>query len=492
MAWFWVRIAISVVFASVLAYDIYKISKRESGVGQVTVERPRYRPYLLSYLLPLYMLLAALLLVWNKDDYVVQDAVFRVLGMFLHISIYYVVLLVILPYLRRRVSARVCALLWILPNYLYVMISLSLVLPAPWWIIPLPDVSVALLLGIWLSGFVAVMGWKIVSHLRFRKSVLKQAEPVTDPMILRVWGETQDNTKVLKTGDSVKRYIPIVWSDGVKTPLTIGLWRGGMYMVLPKRAYSEEELRLILQHEIIHIGREDSWTKFFLIFCTAMCWFNPLMWTAMKRCAEDVELSCDETVLLGAEDVQRKQYAQLLLKTAGDDRGFTTCLSATGQAMRYRVGLAMDAPKRRFGLMVAGAVAIALFMSCGLLTFSYDYGTGAEVIFRGDQEYQIRDIRMDTIPEGEISAASVERALQEYLSQLQVYRLGGEYGVKESEHSLFFAYGEPTVWVHLYDQKLEVFRPERGTRIEVYYLEEPVDWDHVQTLLMLSCAINSK
>jgi len=152
----------------------------------------------------------------------------------------------------------------------------------------------------------------------------------------------------------------------------------------------------------------------------------------------------------------------------------------------------MDAPKRRLGLMVAGAVAIALFMSCGLLTFSYDYGTGAEVIFRGDQEYQIRDIRMDTIPEGEISAASVERALQEYLSQLQVYRLGGEYGVKESEHSLFFAYGEPTVWVHLYDQKLEVFRPERGTRIEVYYLEEPVDWDHVQTLLMLSCAINSK
>ena len=87
MAWFWWRITISVIFASVLAYDIYKISKRETGVGQVTVERPRYRPYLLSYLLPLYISLAALFLVWNKDDYVVQDAVFRVLGMFLHISI---------------------------------------------------------------------------------------------------------------------------------------------------------------------------------------------------------------------------------------------------------------------------------------------------------------------------------------------------------------------------------------------------------------------
>lgn len=483
MTWFWWKITISVVFPSVLVYDIYKISKREAGADPVSVERPRYRPYLSSYLLPLYILLAALLLVWSKDDYVIQDAVFRMLGMFLHISIYDVVLLAILPQLRKRISARVCALLWILPNYLYVMISFSLEHPAPWWIIPLPDVSVQLLGGIWLTGFAVVMGWKIVSHLRFRKQVLGVAESVTDPMILHLWGEIQESTKVLKTGENVKQYIPIVWSQSVQTPLAIGLWRGAMYMVLPKRYYSEEELRLIFQHEIIHIGREDSWTKFFLVFCTAMCWFNPLMWIAMRRCAEDLELSCDETVLLGAGDVQRKQYAQLLLKTAGDDRGFTTCLSATGQAMRYRLGQVMEGTQRQLGLVLAAGISIVLFMSCGLLTFSYDYGTGAEVIFQGDQEYQIRDIRMDTIPEGEISGASVERALYEYLSQLQVYRLGGEYGVKESEHSLFFAYGQPTVWVHLFDQKLEVFRPERGTRIEVYYLEEPVDWDHVQTLL---------
>lgn len=484
MAWFWWRIAFSVIFASVLAYDIYKISKRETGVGQVTVERPRYRPYLSSYLLPLYILLVALLLMGGENEYVVQETIFRLLGIFLHISVYYVVLLAILPHLRKRVSARVCALLWILPNYLYIMITIPLLLPAPCLIIPLPDVSIQLLGGIWLTGFAVVLGWKIVSHLRFRKYVLKGAESVTDPMILRVWGETQENTKVLRTGEGSKRYIPIVWSEAVQTPLTIGLWRGGMYMVLPKRNHSEEEWRLIFQHEIIHIGREDSWTKFFLMFCTAMCWFNPLMWTAMKRCAEDVELSCDETVLLGAGDVQRKQYAQLLLKTAGDDRGFTTCLSATGQAMRYRLGQVIDAPKRRLGLMVAGAVAIVLFMSCGLLTFSYDYGTGAEVIFQGDQEYHIRNVHTDMIPEEEIADVSVERELYEYLSQLQVYRLSGEYIVEKSGHSLSFICDQPYTWVHLYDQKLEVFRgEERGSKIEVYYLEKSVDWDEVYTLL---------
>ena len=46
-------------------------------------------------------------------------------------------------------------------------------------------------------------------------------------------------------------------------------------MVVPERDYTQEELRLVLRHELVHISREDSAAKFFLAFCTAMCWFNP-------------------------------------------------------------------------------------------------------------------------------------------------------------------------------------------------------------------------
>ena len=41
-------------------------------------------------------------------------------GMFLHICLYYLLLLPLLPLLRRRISARACAMLWLLPNYLYI------------------------------------------------------------------------------------------------------------------------------------------------------------------------------------------------------------------------------------------------------------------------------------------------------------------------------------------------------------------------------------
>ena len=44
-----------------------------------------------------------------------------------------------------------------------------------------------------------------------------------------------------------------------------------------------------------------------------------------------------ETVLLDADSSVKRQYAGLLLKTAGDERGFTTCLSASAGALRYRL-----------------------------------------------------------------------------------------------------------------------------------------------------------
>ena len=80
-------------------------------------------------------------------------------------------------------------------------------------------------------------------------------------------------------------------------------------VVLPLRAYTPDELHLIFRHEMIHICRGDSVSKFFLTFCTALCWFNPLMWRAMRNSAEDMELSCDESVLQEADSATRRESA---------------------------------------------------------------------------------------------------------------------------------------------------------------------------------------
>lgn len=182
---------------------------------------------------------------------------------------------------------------------------------------------------IWLAGFIIVLTWKTIEHLIFRHRILQPAYPVTSMDILAIWD------KVLAEARMEQSKFQLVMSPKVKTPLSIGLFKRTTRVVLPEKDYTTEELELILRHEIVHIAREDSWSKYFLVFCTAMCWFNPLMWIAMKKSAEDMELSCDETVLLNADQNTRKKYATLLLDNASDDCGFTTCLATSAKSMRY-------------------------------------------------------------------------------------------------------------------------------------------------------------
>ena len=108
------------------------------------------------------------------------------------------------------------------------------------------------------------------------------------------------------------------------------------------------------------------------------------MWIAMRKSADDMELSCDETVLLGADDATRKQYAILLLDTAGDERGFTTCLSATANAMRYRLQNITKPVKRRSGALIVGAVFFILCMTSGYVALAYEGNSGAQLIYQCD------------------------------------------------------------------------------------------------------------
>ena len=480
MVW---RLFLAVWFAVGLSIDIYVVARDERKTGGNKKESPRYRPYLASYLLPMYIGILLLMLLPQKRYETLLDMLYRFLGIFLHIGVYYAVLMIAIPYLRRYFSSRVCAVLWIIPNYLYVFAILPLHLGKPWMVISLPDISGTLLAGIWLAGFAVVLGWKGIAHLRFRKWLLESSEPVTDATMLRLWGEAQVNARLVKPDAQSHRFIPMMQSERINTPLAVGLMRLTTVMVMPKRSYSEEELTMIFQHEVIHIGREDSWTKFFLVFCTAMCWFNPLMWIAVRRCSEDVELSCDETVLLDAEDAKKKQYAQLLLKTTGDDRGFTTCLSATGRAMRYRLGQVMDAPKRKLGLVVIMFAAILLFASYGIFPLSYYCGTATDVIFQGTESEKLKFVHIRMDQSEPVSALEAEATLYKYLSQIQARRLSGSYGEEKSRHKLSIQYDNPGYFfVLLYDQRMEVFRYQVGVT-EEYYLSEPVDWDYVQTLL---------
>ncbi len=484
-----VRLVLGLICGLALSWLVWDRSEREltDQTRGETHERPRFLPASGSYYLPLLMLIYPILgAVVGGAQMAAQLTLGLLLRVFLEMGVYYVLLMAVMPWLRRWVSARVCAMLWLLPDWLYVFVS------RPSWpadgkmlVLHAPGGLVYVLLAVWAVGAVGVMVWKIGSHLAFRRRILKNAVPVTDRQTLHVWEAELERAWIQKCKWK------LVQSSAVTTPLSIGLSNRATRVVLPMRAYTQEELSLVLRHEIIHISRCDPAAKFFLTFCTAMCWFNPLMWVAMRKSADDFELSCDESVLLDEPQPVRRQYAELLLQTAGDERGFTTCLSATAGALRYRLKNIMKPEKKRTGAILVGLTLFVLAMCSGYVALAYDAQPGTQRIFDGQDLSAVTVSSVDpwNDPRGRDGTCMDEDALKDYLASLEpelyTEKLDEYASGEQRELTVMFDTPQGRLSVRLLDQAVHVARLWDGPdfRTDSYYLRTPIDWAYLDTLI---------
>ena len=131
------------------------------------------------------------------------------------LSIYYVLLLVLLPFLRTRISARACAILWLVPTFLcwqaHILLSL---MPLPRLTVLIPRSILPVIAIVGLVGFLIIGGYYLVSHLTFCREVRKTATEETDEEILAIW------EKELEALD-YKRPVRLLRAD-VPAPFSMG------------------------------------------------------------------------------------------------------------------------------------------------------------------------------------------------------------------------------------------------------------------------------
>lgn len=470
------------IISLTLVWFVFSRYDLEMGTESNEKDRQRYLPYVPGMLLPIILIvIGALSLYYFGLQRTASSMLPMLFGIFLHISVYYAFLLFLLPVLRRLISARACAMLWMIPNYLYLTQQQYMKVPKPLWVFCASERIVWSVFILWAVGFILILSYEIFAHLIFRRKILKGAKVICDSKVLAAFEQEA------KAANHPKLNIKLVYSDRVTSPLSIGLFRRSMRIVLPDREFSEEELKLIFRHELIHIGREDAWSKFFLLFCTAMCWFNPLMWIAMGKSAEDLELSCDETVLLNCSESTKRQYADLILKTAGNDRGFTTCLSASVSTMRYRLRAIIQPPKRRSGALIVGFVFFVLCMSCGYVALAYGECAGSEAIF-SNQELSLFTL-YEVQVEGGIYDTNQDpidtMAINEYLAGLTMLNMTGNFSYSDDDRFMVFRYTGPDgiFRVQLHDSYVKIlplYGEESGWSI--YYLPKTADWAYLDTI----------
>lgn len=395
------------------------------------------------------------------------------------VSLYDLLLLILLPLLRKTFSARACATLWLVPVFLFYQANLLVRTAYPPRIIfYIPQAALDWIFPVWLLGFAGIFLGRVVEHLRFRRSLLAASALVEDADTLNIWVEEL-------TWADYRRPVKLVRSGNARAPLSMGLTRRSLLVILPERAYSPEALRWIFRHEIRHLQRRDVDTKVFLAFCGALCWFNPLVWIALRKASDDLELSCDEMVLSDADAAERNQYAQLLLRTAGDARGFSTCLSAAAGSLRYRLKNAVAPRTRRMGVLLLSAAMFLCALGYGAAAVASRRGALRELVFAGNPAgFDAESVYLNdgSAESGWSSTNWDTTALLERLSALEadeLYSLNEP--TEESQPKLeLLLYGPDGGWVLMLSEHLLTTAPlgkQDGRNVRCYLLRSPVDWD---------------
>ena len=106
--------------------------------------------------------------------------------------------------------------------------------------------------------------------------------------------------------------VAVVISPEVDIPKVTGLVKA--YIYIPLLSVTDDELRLILLHELQHIKGGDIYIKLFYILLKAIFWWNPIMHMFQHEVENMLELRCDMAVTKMMSNEVRIAYLETILK----------------------------------------------------------------------------------------------------------------------------------------------------------------------------------
>ena len=213
----------------------------------------------------------------------------------------------------------------------------------------------------WMIGLGCLLGYALVGYLRLRGSV-------SEAILLR------DN----------------IWiGDRVPSPFILGMFRPRIYL---SSSAEESQMGYMLAHEQAHIRRGDHWWKLLGYLLLAVYWFNPLSWVAYILLSRDMELACDEKVIRGLDEAEKKSYLFALLNCSTQRRMVLACPPAFGEVgVKQRVNAVLDYKKPGFWVVLVSVFVCLIVAVCFLTTSPKTWQIKVTIPAEGTESFYYSD-----------------------------------------------------------------------------------------------------
>ena len=150
------------------------------------------------------------------------------------------------------------------------------------------DIMVAAVFFVWLTGAVVSGIGVIRDYIRTSHVIKRVSKKTLDGRIIGIY-------KSVCGLLSVRQSVDIYVSSHLKSPLLFGVLKPRM--IIPEREFTDEELEMIMAHELVHYKHRDLWIAIAAAAVRCVHWFNPCSYMLSAAIMETRELCCDETVL---------------------------------------------------------------------------------------------------------------------------------------------------------------------------------------------------
>jgi len=169
----------------------------------------------------------------------------------------------------------------------------------------LPLTFVQVLFAVWITGVIVTSVWAFFSYQRFMKKMKASCFILSEESEVRKLFNKNVNRMNLSTA------IEIAYCNCNMSPVFIGIFKP--IIVLPIYKIPNDELDMIIKHELIHFKKKDLWIRRAVLIASIVHWYNPFVYLLQKEVHLWSELSCDEDVVMEMSQTERKKYGETIL-----------------------------------------------------------------------------------------------------------------------------------------------------------------------------------
>jgi HEAT repeat protein/beta-lactamase regulating signal transducer with metallopeptidase domain len=205
-------------------------------------------------------------------------------------------------------------------------------------------------LAVWALG-AAVILLRLVAGIGAVAVLARRARRVKDAEWLVLATE-------LSEAMGLARPVVLLRGGPLSVPVTWGILVPAVLLPPDADQWPEERRRAVLLHELAHVRRHDAFAQLLAYLVLATCWFNPLVWLAVRAMRAESERACDDCVLRHGTEPSAYVQDLLAIVRAARERRTPPALAALAMArpteFEGRVLAILDGSAPRHG---AGRVA---------------------------------------------------------------------------------------------------------------------------------------